>query len=93
MERGKIKRTLSSFVKDDSGFVSRDSLLKCGGISLALSAMLFGIGRDFEAEAYSVHTDLQSAATHVNCLTNSGGCGTLTHTNENRHINHTSNCY
>jgi len=92
MAKDGITRTLSSFVKDDAGFVSRDSILKVGGSSFIFSSLLLGLPSN--GEAYESHTDLSGDATHVNCLTHDpSGCSPLGHHNEEGHIDHSSNCY
>ncbi len=92
MAKVEIRRTLSSFVKDEAGFVSRNSLLKLGGASFVFSSVLFGLASD--GEAYKSHTNLQGDATHVNCLTHApDGCSVVGHHNRQEHIDHTSNCY
>ncbi len=91
MGKDGIKRNLGSFLSDESGFVSRDSLLKVGGASLVFSCIVLGLSSS--GQGYSSHTNVSGDATHVNCLTHPGGCGQIGHENAIHHIDHTSNCY
>lgn len=93
MAENEVRRNLSSFVKDDTGFVSRDSLLKLGGVGFVFSTLLLGLSSD--GEAYQSHTNLKKCEnTHVNCLTHPRhGCAAVDHHNRSHHIDHTSNCY
>ena len=91
MKKKKIfKKKLEDFIKDESGNVSRDKVLKIGLGTIAA----LGIMAAFTSEIGSAHTNHTS---HSNSLPvpggypNTGGtfCG-LSHINTNPHTNHSS---
>lgn len=84
-KKRKIKKQLQEFIKDESGFVSRDKILKIGlGTITAL-----GILSSFSANLIAAHTNHNS---HNNVLNGqpAGTCMRVDHTSHYSHVSHDS---
>lgn len=77
MRKKEFKKKLEDFVKDETGSISRDTVLKIGlGTVSAL-----GIMSSFVADSYAAHSN----STHTNCPANSGGQPQCCHTSHSSH--------
>ena len=84
-KKRKIKKSLHEFIKDESGFVSKDKILKIGlGTISAL-----GILSSFSANLIAAHSNHHN---HVNVLSGTfiGSCMRVDHTSHYSHASHDS---
>lgn len=82
----KIKRSLHEFIKDESGFVSKDKILKIGlGTISAL-----GILSSFSANLVAGHTNHNSHFNTLGVAPVGTSCVRVTHTSHYSHGSHVS---
>ncbi|MFA5038970.1 MAG: hypothetical protein WC732_04755 [Candidatus Omnitrophota bacterium] len=83
-KKRKIKKTLHDFIKDESGFVSKDKILKIGlGTVSAL-----GILSSFSANLIAGHTNHSSHANSLGVLAATYPCVRVVHASHYSHNSH-----
>ena len=91
MKKKKVfKKKLEDFIKDESGNISRDKVLKIGLGTIAALGVMAAFTSDIEA-AHTNHTSHNNSFPVPGGYPNTGGtyCG-LSHINTNPHSNHNS---
>ncbi len=86
-KKRKFRKEIKQFLSDESGFVSRDSLIRAGIRGVAI-ASLFVEGSQLLSEACS-HTSSWPSSEHINVL-NGNAAGGRYHTNST--LSHSSFC-
>jgi len=85
-KKRKIEKTLHEFIKDESGFVSKEKILKIGlGTISAL-----GILSAFSANVIAQHTNHSSHANNLGIVTVSARCVRVDHSSHYSHSSHSS---
>jgi hypothetical protein len=85
-KKRKIEKTLHEFIKDESGFVSKEKILKIGlGTISAL-----GILSAFSANVIAQHTNHSSHANNLGIVTVSASCVRVDHSSHYSHSSHSS---
>lgn len=85
-KKREIKKRLEDFIKDETGYISKDKILKIGVGTISV----LGIMSAFSSNAVAVHT---SHAAHSNTATIGGTtapCPDITHSSHASHGSHDS---
>ena len=91
MKRKKVfKKKLEDFIKDESGNISRDKVLKIGLGTIAALGIMASVTSDI-ASSHTNHTSHNNSFPIPGGFPNTGGssCG-LSHINVNPHTNHSA---